>query len=625
MTGQIFTDGNFQGVGNDGLVASLGSLTVVVSSTGLNATTWQDSAMTITNTSPIALSSSGKAKVFLSAGTYNITLKDINGVVMWTLNDYVPISYQMIGTIAALRLTPYAGQQIVSVTGYYTAVDNIGVREYFWDALSVEADNGGTIIQVTGVVTGRWKMKVSGFINIDWFGAKGDAVTDDTNIIQTAITASAIYGISNVDFSKKTYIANGTAYVCTGININLNGCTITGSGTNNLFETGYLSGTSILSNILTGNEVNRVTKTFINGNGARITNCAIAFNLKNFNESTGIFDINFVDCITAVYARRCFYSSFHDLNSTGTASGSILGAFIISSYNNVLELNRISVNGRALAFDIIGPSSALKLLNCSAEGGAIGMKFTFNGDVGPISIDTCYFENLTDKAIYFVGDQSSENTEIVNCWFHNTVYALHAAAMKKSKWNNNKLSTTNTNYIYTNNFTTTIDIDLGTSVIAANTVPAVDSAVIGHTANNIQRMLHLRDTLGSANVYFKALDQNNGKIPLIYTGDSGTCNSNTIPFCTATKVITTSPLYNWEIQTGITYQQYSMMVAYRFSAYDEVATYVNAGIIMGSSVIEHVTGKTISISSVGGFLKITLSGYSSATQAGVILGVVRIM
>jgi hypothetical protein len=75
-----------------------------------------------------------------------------------------------IDTIADLRLTPFSDFDVVSVIGYYTASDNIGVREYYWDAVSTETDNGGTIIAVTGVVTGRWRMKFDGLINDEWFG-----------------------------------------------------------------------------------------------------------------------------------------------------------------------------------------------------------------------------------------------------------------------------------------------------------------------------------------------------------------------------------------------------------------------------------------------------------------------
>jgi hypothetical protein len=186
---------------------------------------------------------------FVNKGNYvgGVTLHKINNVVRFNDAIYACIQEHSIehlptdtaywelwvnnpntvGTIAALRLTTYSGQQIVSVTGYYTAADNIGVREYFWDALSAEADNGGTTIQVTGVVTGRWKMKVSGAVNVKWFGAKGDwdgtTGTDDSSSIQNAVNAH-----------DDVLIPKGQ-FACRNITLNRSGITIKGEGSYSTF------------------------------------------------------------------------------------------------------------------------------------------------------------------------------------------------------------------------------------------------------------------------------------------------------------------------------------------------------------------------------------------------------
>lgn len=231
---QIFTDGNFQGVGTDGLVVPNGKLYIYDNATGLLATTYQDSAQTITNVNPVILSASGKAKVFLAAGTYDITLKTSADTVVWTLNDYTVddvyskaesdaiLSARTVGTIAALRTTVYSGQPFISVTGYYTASDNIGVREYYWDAASTEADNGGTIIQVTGVVTGRWKMKVDGEVNVNWFGIN----TPDTAIANAFAVSKKVVITDNLTFTQPITIpsygtlsgGNGSSFLPIGTN-----------------------------------------------------------------------------------------------------------------------------------------------------------------------------------------------------------------------------------------------------------------------------------------------------------------------------------------------------------------------------------------------------------------------
>jgi len=88
MSGLLFTDANFQGIDNDGLVVPYGKLFIYDTSTGLYSSTYQDSALTIQNTNPIVLSASGKARVFLPYGNFNISLYDQYGAIVWTLNNF---------------------------------------------------------------------------------------------------------------------------------------------------------------------------------------------------------------------------------------------------------------------------------------------------------------------------------------------------------------------------------------------------------------------------------------------------------------------------------------------------------------------------------------------------------
>ena len=98
----------------------------------------------------------------------------------------------------------------INVLGYYTKGDG-GGGLFYWDSVSTEADNSGTIIQATGVTTGRWKRVISGNLNIKWFGAKGDNIQDDTDYINKALSLGG--GIS---FPKSTYkITNSLNYTGT--------------------------------------------------------------------------------------------------------------------------------------------------------------------------------------------------------------------------------------------------------------------------------------------------------------------------------------------------------------------------------------------------------------------------
>ena len=85
----------------------------------------------------------------------------------------------------------------VELLGYYSKGDG-GGGTFYWDSTSIEDDNGGTIIEATGVVDGRWIRNYSGAVNVKWFGAKGDNSNDDTWAVNTAL-----------NYFKKVFIPKG--------------------------------------------------------------------------------------------------------------------------------------------------------------------------------------------------------------------------------------------------------------------------------------------------------------------------------------------------------------------------------------------------------------------------------
>jgi hypothetical protein len=95
------------------------------------------------------------------------------------------------GILNAIRLTDYSALRVYSGTQTSVTLTNAGVSGSFIrdDSDTVSADNGGTVVVSTNGK--RWKRQYNGALNVQWFGAVGDGVTDDTSSIQSAVSSGA--------------------------------------------------------------------------------------------------------------------------------------------------------------------------------------------------------------------------------------------------------------------------------------------------------------------------------------------------------------------------------------------------------------------------------------------------
>ena len=107
--------------------------------------------------------------------------------------------------LKAVNTDTVVDNQSVEVLGYHEEGDG-GGGSFYWDALSVEADNGGTVIIPDVGGTGRWKRIVEGKVNVLWFGAKGDGTTNDLLAFQSAVE----FCTDSFEFytPPKTYLIN---------------------------------------------------------------------------------------------------------------------------------------------------------------------------------------------------------------------------------------------------------------------------------------------------------------------------------------------------------------------------------------------------------------------------------
>jgi hypothetical protein len=89
--------------------------------------------------------------------------------------------------VAMLKTTVGASNnQIITTKGYYITGDG-GDTTYYWNSLSIAAEDGGSVIQVTGTSTGRWiAVFDNDLVNVKQFGAKGDGVQDELSFLENA-------------------------------------------------------------------------------------------------------------------------------------------------------------------------------------------------------------------------------------------------------------------------------------------------------------------------------------------------------------------------------------------------------------------------------------------------------
>lgn len=122
-------------------------------------------------------------------------------------------------SIAELRSLSPSQNDTVSVLGYYAPGDG-GGGQFWYDQGSTSADNGGTIIAPTSA-PGRWLRLHDGGLNVRWFGAKLDGVTDDTASVVSAIAAA--HGSSALHFPVGQCVVSSTITIALPV-------TITGAG-----------------------------------------------------------------------------------------------------------------------------------------------------------------------------------------------------------------------------------------------------------------------------------------------------------------------------------------------------------------------------------------------------------
>lgn len=233
-------------------------------------------------------------------------------------------------------LRTYTGAALaVEVTGFLIALTPAGIAGKFTrdDSDTTSADNGGTII-VAGTV--RWKRQYTGPVNMAWFGAKFDEVTDDKASIQAAHdylagTTSGGYLVAPV---------GSTCKLLSGLSINTNKVGIDWQGAI-LNCTSFGNGVDLYTITQTESDVNK--RTTLNkahpikggiANGPGTASTARFAYLNDPNATQNIAGVTFKDggCwnwSTGVQGGiGCFFTTFENYDFSATTGGGGMGTCI---------------------------------------------------------------------------------------------------------------------------------------------------------------------------------------------------------------------------------------------------------------------------------------------------------
>ena len=289
-----------------------------------------------------------------------------------------------------------SGGDSLEILGYYAAGDG-GGGTFYWDATSTDTDNGGTIIQATGVTTGRWLRVYSGAVNVLWFGVDNTGITSCSTEVQ-AIFDSGI---------KTAYFPDGTYYIAVEIDI---------------LSTGGLD--TALRDISIKCERDAI---FTNkGDGNNIFNIS---GQRRFNFTGGKF-VRAANCFHASGDVSVAYSKFVDVLFEGAAASHISRCYRAdTSIGVVFDKCKFGTDQIPdqidIAVEFTGVSAGQSNINIFNDCSFVGIKTTAVKDglgasayrAAVLSMNNCWFELINGYAldINFAQSVSLEGSYFETC------------------------------------------------------------------------------------------------------------------------------------------------------------------------------------------------------------------
>ena len=345
-----------------------------------------------------------------NASDINLTSKDL-------------ASTKLVDSIAELKLISGSTADKLEVLGYYEKGDG-GGGLFYWDSESTEVDNGGTVIQATGVTTGRWKRVFSGAVNVKWFGIlPSSSSIENSDRLDGLINILKKYpeGSSSV---QEVYIPEGTYNINRTINLsNLRHVIFSGKG------------------LITGNFDNFLIA---------ISNSMYVY-FKNIQLSQANNGLN-SGCL---YIKDSYITGYSEMNLAG-------GHKVIEHYGNNNIFDKISCRYGYYGFYTSSENNNSQnvLRACAIERNDYNIYFdSTNYFFGIYNIDSCYIEGSNIANIYI---KSNHNIEIKNCLINNIILGSTCILFdgedtlyrRSLALNNNQFLNAKNNYVFKSNSST---------------------------------------------------------------------------------------------------------------------------------------------------------------------------
>lgn len=266
-----------------------------------------------------------------------------------------------ISGLRALSVDGIANGATIMTAGYYADSDG-GGGQFNYDRLSLEDDNGGTVISPNSG-PGRWIRNVtSGLIDVLWFGAKGDGVSNDTSFINKAdaIAASLRYEL---------FIPGGT-YLVTALVFN--SPLIQGSGRDRTILRGSTAGDHVVR-INAGGTYLRDLKITSSVSTSLRTGCGL---YVPGGAQCLIRDVEIIGHFHGIWNQGQGNEYEHVISASNRVHGFFLDGSVLAQNEMGIYFCQSNGNGGD-GFHVVGPGQGLRMDTCtSASNGGIAMYFS---------------------------------------------------------------------------------------------------------------------------------------------------------------------------------------------------------------------------------------------------------